>query len=65
MNKTCYSRIADSILDLKLRAFGAVHIVGPKWCGKTTTAGQKAKSGRKLKTNTRFLVLCHKGKTTS
>ena len=28
----------------KLEAFGAVHIVGPKWCGKTTTAKQFAKS---------------------
>ena len=37
-------RIADSILDLKLEAFGATLIVGPKGCGKTTTAKQKAKS---------------------
>ena len=48
MNKKYYPRIADSILDLKLRAFGAIHIVGPKWCGKTTTAEQKAKSSLKL-----------------
>ncbi|MCM1130592.1 MAG: DUF4143 domain-containing protein [Roseburia sp.] len=48
MNKKYFPRIADSILDLKLRAFGAVHIVGPKWCGKTTTAEQKAKSCLKL-----------------
>lgn len=39
-----YKRIVDDILDLKLRAFGAVNIVGPKWCGKTSTALQKAKS---------------------
>ncbi|MCD8151259.1 MAG: DUF4143 domain-containing protein [Clostridiales bacterium] len=37
-------RICDSELELKLEAFGAVHIVGPKWCGKTTTAKQYAKS---------------------
>ena len=37
-------RIVDSILDLRLRAVGATVIVGPKWCGKTTTAKQKAKS---------------------
>ena len=37
-------RICDDELDLKLEAFGAVHIVGPKWCGKTTTAKQFAKS---------------------
>lgn len=41
-------RIVDKQLDLKLRAFGATHIVGPKWCGKTTTAEQKAKSAIKL-----------------
>lgn len=37
-------RICDDGLELKLEAFGAVHIVGPKWCGKTTTAKQFAKS---------------------
>ena len=37
-------RVCDSELELKLEAFGAVHIVGPKWCGKTTTAKQYAKS---------------------
>lgn len=43
-NKIYYKRIADDLLDLKLRAFGATNIVGPKWCGKTETAKQKAKS---------------------
>jgi len=28
-------RIADRRLEKLLRAFGAVEIVGPKWCGKT------------------------------
>lgn len=37
-------RIVDDELDLRLDAFGATLIVGPKWCGKTTTAEQKAKS---------------------
>lgn len=37
-------RVCNSELELKLEAFGAVHIVGPKWCGKTTTAKQYAKS---------------------
>ena len=37
-------RIADKILDRKLRTMGAVLINGPKWCGKTTTAEQKAGS---------------------
>ncbi|MGN0907220.1 MAG: ATP-binding protein [Bullifex sp.] len=43
MNKY-FPRIADRQLELKLRAFGATNIVGPKWCGKTTTALQMAKS---------------------
>ena len=37
-------RIADDILQKKLRSKGAVLIEGPKWCGKTTTAEQAAKS---------------------
>lgn len=37
-------RIADELLELKLESFGATLIVGPKGCGKTTTAKQKAKS---------------------
>lgn len=39
MKRTC-----DEELKMKLEAFGAVHIVGPKWCGKTTTAKQFSKS---------------------
>lgn len=38
------SRIADRLLEFKLQSFGATLIVGPKGCGKTTTAKQKAKS---------------------
>lgn len=38
------SRIADILLQKKLRSKGAVLIQGPKWCGKTTTAEQIAKS---------------------
>ena len=37
-------RIADDLLKLRLEAFGAVQIKGPKWCGKTTTAEQLAAS---------------------
>lgn len=37
-------RVVDSELDLRLRAVGATVLVGPKWCGKTTTAKQKARS---------------------
>ncbi|MCD8371079.1 MAG: DUF4143 domain-containing protein [Clostridiales bacterium] len=42
--KDYIARICDEELELKLETFGAVHIVGPKWCGKTTTAKQFAKS---------------------
>ncbi len=37
-------RIADGLLSNKLKGMGAVLIEGPKWCGKTTTAEQQAKS---------------------
>lgn len=37
-------RIADKLLEERLDAKGAILIEGPKWCGKTTTAKQKAKS---------------------
>ncbi len=37
-------RIADTVLEEKLEETGAVLIEGPKWCGKTTTAEQKARS---------------------
>ena len=37
-------RIVDNELALRLEAFGAALIVGPKWCGKTTTGEQQAKS---------------------
>lgn len=37
-------RIADRILERKVQGKGAVLIEGPKWCGKTTTAKQLAKS---------------------
>lgn len=37
-------RIADKMLNRMLQGVGAVLIQGPKWCGKTTTAEQHAKS---------------------
>ena len=37
-------RAADRMLTDRLDGFGAVLIEGPKWCGKTTTASQQAKS---------------------
>lgn len=41
-------RTSDIVLEERLEAFGAVLIEGPKWCGKTTTAEQIAKSVIKL-----------------
>ena len=37
-------RVADTQLEKMLRRIGAVLVQGPKWCGKTTTAEQKAAS---------------------
>ena len=37
-------RIADALLERKLKGNGAVVVEGPKWCGKTTTAEQLANS---------------------
>ncbi len=37
-------RIADTLIEKKLHSTGAVVIEGPKWCGKTTSAEQIAKS---------------------
>lgn len=54
-------RIADKILDLKLEAFGAVQIAGPKWCGKTTTAERRAASIIKMQDPDRresYLATC-------
>lgn len=42
------SRIADAELEMRLNYMGGVLIEGPKWCGKTTTAEQQAKSVIKL-----------------
>ena len=44
MAKEYYERIADRILADKLESKGAVLIKGAKWCGKTTTAVNIAKS---------------------
>lgn len=43
-----FKRVADNVLKERLEAFGAVLIEGPKWCGKTTTSEQIAKSVIKL-----------------
>ena len=44
MEKKYKPRIADQLLQRKLAGKGAVLIEGAKWCGKTTTAEQIAKS---------------------
>jgi len=44
MEKKYINRITDSALQLKLEAFGATLIVGPKGCGKTTSAKHYANS---------------------
>lgn len=44
MSNNYMPRIADGLLTRKLAGKGAVLIEGPKWCGKTTTAKQQAKS---------------------
>ena len=42
------SRVVDSRLSKLLKAFGAVEIVGPKWCGKTWTALSRSRSVDRL-----------------
>lgn len=44
MNFSYYKRIIDDEIDFRLKTFGAVLLIGPKWIGKTTSAEQKAKS---------------------
>lgn len=43
-NNVYRPRIIDSAVEQHLRAFGAVCIEGPKWCGKTWTAQKHAQS---------------------
>ena len=45
------NRYLDDELKKWMRVIGAILIVGPKWCGKTTTAKQYAKSVLKLRDN--------------
>ncbi len=37
-------RLLDDVLKRRLELYGAILIIGPKWCGKSTTAKQYAKS---------------------
>jgi len=47
-DKKYFKRIADSEIEFRLMAKGAVQILGPKFCGKTTTAEQFAKTVIKM-----------------
>ncbi len=42
--QTYLKRIADGLLQERLRSSGAVLVEGPKWCGKTTTATRASNS---------------------
>ena len=42
-------RIVDEILELKMKAFGAIWITGPKGCGKTTSGKQKLSLNFRMK----------------
>ena len=44
MTKNYRKRVADKILENRLEGAGAVLVEGAKWCGKTTTCEQIAKS---------------------
>ncbi len=48
MNNKYMPRIIDKELSDRLESIGAVLIVGPKWCGKTTSAMQQSKSVLKM-----------------
>ena len=42
--KKYINRLFDGILKFTLKSKGALVIVGPKWCGKSTTANRYAKT---------------------
>ncbi len=44
MSKKYLKRYLDNIIEERLDMIGAIVIVGPKWCGKTTTVKQHANS---------------------
>ena len=44
MKENYRPRIADRLLERKLKGKGAVLLEGAKWCGKTTTAEQTCRS---------------------
>ena len=44
MNKNYIPRLFDETLKFSLKSKGAVLVVGPKWCGKSTTSARQAKT---------------------
>ena len=44
MSKQYIKRIIDKEIDKRIKAFGAIQIVGPKGCGKTRTAKERCKT---------------------
>lgn len=48
MSLEYWPRMIDELLEEYLEVFGATLIVGPKWCGKTTSAENLAKTSIKL-----------------
>ena len=44
MGKKYIKRLFDDILEFSLKSKGAIVIVGPKWCGKSTTASRYSKT---------------------
>ena len=44
MEKEYIERLFDKKLDFYLKTVGAIQIVGPKWCGKTSTAREISSS---------------------
>ena len=44
MARKYIKRLFDDVLDFAIQSKGAVVIVGPKWCGKSTTAARYARS---------------------
>ena len=48
MENKYLKRLIDEEIDKYLEMIGAILIIGPKWCGKTTTAEQHSNSILKL-----------------
>lgn len=56
MKKKYINRLAESLLNRKLKSAGCVLVSGPKFCGKTTLCKQYAKSSLELKDTNSILL---------